>query len=274
MGDCFAIPHFVLEGNDVKIRNKKIMSVAVLAGELLLKSGAEVARVQDTIERILIAMKVEDWNVFVISIGIFVTIDEMTPSSCSAVRHVPISATDLNTIVKVNQISRELCEGKCSLDDAFRRLEHCKNPERPSEAVQILAAGFGCMGFSYLFGSPILDCIVAFFIAAFLQKMLLLAGKKKMLGFLCDIMGGAVAVLAVEVLMVLGLPINLDSSVIGVLMLLVPGVSFVTGIRDLFACDYLSGTIHLIFALLTAVSIAIGVGAGILFIQAIGGTIS
>ena len=45
------------------------MSVAVLAGELLLKSGAEVARVQDTIERILIAMKIEDWNVFVISTG-------------------------------------------------------------------------------------------------------------------------------------------------------------------------------------------------------------
>ena len=60
------------------------MSVAVLAGELLLKSGAEVARVQDTIERILIAMKIEDWNVFVISTGIFVTLDEQKPGSCSA----------------------------------------------------------------------------------------------------------------------------------------------------------------------------------------------
>ena len=258
----------------MKVRNKKIMSVAVLAGELLLKSGAEVARVQDTIERILIAMKVEEWNVFVISTGIFVTIDEMSPSSCSAVRHVPISATDLNTIVKVNQISRELCEGKCNLNDAFRRLELCKTPERPSEIIQTLAAGFGCMGFSYLFGSPILDCIVAFFIAGGLQQFLFLAGRKKIQGFLCDIIGGAASVLVVQALIIIGFPINLDSSVIGVLMLLVPGVSFTTGIRDLFACDYLSGAIHLIYALLIAVSIAIGVGAGILFIQAMGGNIS
>ena len=261
----------MLEGNCVKVRNKKIMSVAVLAGELLLKSGAEVARVQDTIERILIAMKIEDWNVFVISTGIFVTLDEMKPGSCSAVRHVPISATDLNTIVKVNQISRELCEGKCGLDDAFRRLELCKNPQRPSEALQILAAAFGCMGFSYLFGNQFLDCLIAFFVGGGLQKFILFTSSKNLSGFLSDILGGAGAVLVVEAFIALGFPINLDSAVIGVLMLLVPGVSFTTGIRDLFASDYLSGSIHLIYALMTAVSIAIGVGAGILFIQAIGG---
>ena len=43
-------------------------------------------------------------------------------------------------------------------------------------------------------------------------------------------------------------------------MILVPGVALTTSIRDFFSGDYLSGSIHLIDALLTAVCIAAGVG--------------
>ena len=49
--------------------------------------------------------------------------------------------------------------------------------------------------------------------------------------------------------------------IIGAIMPLVPGIALTTSIRDFFNGDYLSGTIHMIDALLTSFSIAVGVGA-------------
>lgn len=42
-------------------------------------------------------------------------------------------------------------------------------------------------------------------------------------------------------------------------MPLVPGIALTTSIRDFFNGDYLSGAIHMIDAILTAFSIAVGV---------------
>ena len=50
-----------------------------------------------------------------------------------------------------------------------------------------------------------------------------------------------------------------DYIIIGSIMPLVPGITLTTSIRDFYNSDYLSGTIHMIDALLTALCIAVGV---------------
>jgi uncharacterized membrane protein YjjP (DUF1212 family) len=252
-------------------RNQQIMSTAVLAGELLLGNGAEVARVQDTIERIFVAMKVENWNVFVISNGIFATIDEMGKEPCSAVRHIPLGAIDLCKIITVNQISREICSGNCSLEQAMERLEKCKEQKGPSKRLQIIAAASGCAGFSWMFGGRMQEFILAFFMGIGIQIFLLIAGRNHLSTLLTDILGGILIILMAQPFVLVGVLPNVDNAVIGTLMILVPGVAFTTGIRDLFAGDYLSGSIHVMHAVMKAVCIAIGVGAGILLMQFMGG---
>jgi uncharacterized membrane protein YjjP (DUF1212 family) len=56
-----------------------------------------------------------------------------------------------------------------------------------------------------------------------------------------------------------GLPLLQDKIIIGSIMPLVPGITFTTSIRHFHNGDYLSGTIHLIEALLTALCIAGGI---------------
>ncbi len=58
----------------------------------------------------------------------------------------------------------------------------------------------------------------------------------------------------------MGLPVLQDKIVIGSIVPLLPGIALTTSIRDLFGGDYLSGAIHLLDALLTAMCIALGVG--------------
>ena len=56
-----------------------------------------------------------------------------------------------------------------------------------------------------------------------------------------------------------GFALAYDKTIIGVLMLLVPGVTLTNGARDFIAGDFFAGTYTLIEALLSAVGIAAGV---------------
>ena len=62
------------------------------------------------------------------------------------------------------------------------------------------------------------------------------------------------------------IPVLHDKVVIGAIMPLVPGIALTTSIRDFYG-DYLSGTIHLIDALLTALCIAVGIALPILLLR-------
>ena len=86
-----------------------------------------------------------------------------------------------------------------------------------------------------------------------------------------NIVGSAFVTFASLFVLHLGLPVLQDKIVIGDIMPLVPGVALTTSIRDLFNGDYLSGAIHLLDALLTAMCIAVGVGSMIILYQYIPG---
>ena len=57
------------------MQHKTLLKFAIQAGEIMLRSGAETYRVEDTIERILSAHNLEVIEAFVTPTGIFATID-------------------------------------------------------------------------------------------------------------------------------------------------------------------------------------------------------
>ena len=99
-------------------KHRKALELAGHAGCILLKNGAEIFRVQETMTRILCAYGVTDNNVYVISNGIFATEGEGTEHALSLVRHVPLGGVNLSRIDAVNAISREICEGRWTTDEA------------------------------------------------------------------------------------------------------------------------------------------------------------
>ena len=57
-------------------KNQEVLNLAVLAGEILIKNGGEIYRVEDTIMHIVEAYGITDYNVYVLSNGIFANIEE------------------------------------------------------------------------------------------------------------------------------------------------------------------------------------------------------
>lgn len=251
--------------------SQKILKLAVSIGETLLKSGGEIYRVQETIERVLEAYGIQDHHVFVVSNGIFATIHEERADRGSMVRNVPLGSVHLGRIAALNQLSREICSHNCSVEEAYERLRDCQNFPETKTLVKILSAGMGCAAFCYIFGGRLIECFLAFLMGMLLQAFLQEAEKKRLSKFMVNIIGSAAVTAISFAVAAFGVDFMQDKAVIGSIVLLVPGVVLTTSIRELFNGDYLSGSIHLADALMTAACIAVGVGAAVRLFQLFGG---
>lgn len=240
---------------------KEILSLAVETGDALLRNGAEVYRVEDTVKHILEAYEIENYDVYVLSNGIFASANENRDDACSMIRHVPLGTTHLGRIAALNQLSREICSHQCSLLDAWERLETCKNIPFPPKWSQYFFCGLGSGCFGYLFGGTPVDAVFAFFIGAVLKIFLIRNTGNRTSKFITNILGSALVTLLAMLVLSTGISVQYDKIIIGAIMPLVPGIALTTSIRDFFNGDYLSGAIHMIDAILTAFCIAVGVGA-------------
>lgn len=246
------------EENDA-IRQEKV-SIAISIGEELIKNGGEVARVEDTLERLLRFYQFGRPNVFVVSNGIFLTVDEGTKNTITCVRTVSNWSINLEKITLLNALSRQICQGKCSVNEAKERIEKIKNLKQNSDKTMIVATAFGAAAFCFIFGGRVQEMLIALIAGFALKSFLCIAEKQRISKFMSSLTASIIVSIVTVLFYQIWPGLFIDKIIIGGIMPLVPGVALTTSIRDFFSGDYLSGGIHLIEALLTAVCIAAGVG--------------
>ena len=238
----------------------RALDLTVRAGEVLLKSGAEIFRVQETMQRIASAYGVRPFHVYVISNGIFCCVDGSDECRVSEIRHTPLAPVHLGRVAAVNALSRGITAGRCSLDAALAEIDRIEQlPFKPA-LMQVAASGMGSACFGYLFGASFYDSAAAFLAGAVLQLFLNFLGGRRVSKILQNLLGSAIAALTCILCHLLFPTLKPDNMIIGAIIPLVPGVPLTTAVRDFFNADYLSGTIRLIDAVLVASCIAIGVG--------------
>ena len=262
----FLYPHFLYTMGDFiletveKEHNRMALNVAALAGDILLASGAEIFRVEETINRIAHAYGIDSCDPFVLSSGFFLTADSNSDQNFAWVRHIPLSATRLDRVTAVNQLSREIEHGFYTPEEAYQKLQDIQQMPAKRNLCQILASGVGSGCFCYLFGGDPVDCIVAFIAGLLLYVYLLCVVKGQLSKIATNISGGMFVTFIAVLIYQLGLGHHLSEIIIGSIIPLVPGVAFTNGIRDIADQDYIAGAVRMLDALLVTFSIAMGVG--------------
>ncbi len=255
----------------------KVLEAAMEAGHILLENGAEISRVEETMERICGYFGVEAENFFVLSNGIFTTGNPNTNNprgQYAKVQHIPVKGARLDKVVAVNQLSREVAEGRYSIEQVEEKLEQIRRMPGKSFHIQIFASGVGSACFCYLFGGSLLDSAVAFAAGLLLYAFILLVSPSRMSKITKNICGGAMVTLICILSYRLGMGQNLSCMIIGSIIPLVPGVAFTNGIRDIADGDYISGAVRLLDAILVFLCVAIGVGVMfIIYHRVFGGTL-
>lgn len=249
-----------------------VLELSLRMGKTLLENGAEISRVQETMERVAKAYHMKQFDVYVLTNAIFVNGTELDNKRTSELKHVPSTVTHFGRISAVNQLSREIAQGQHTVEEALSIVEKIREIPYSPLPLSVLACAVGSASFSYLFGGSPFDALVAFLCGIFLELYLFWLGKRSVSKFITNLSASALVTLTGALLLLLGLGNNLDKIIIGSIIRLVPGVALTTSIRDFFHGDYLSGAIRLLDAILVGGCIAVGVGV-IVLVLSMGGVL-
>lgn len=245
-------------------KEEAILELAQRAGHILLENGAEIFRVEETMERICRYYGVQSESAFVMSNAIFMTAGSERESSFAKVQEILVGRSNLAKVTAVNQLSREIAQGRYSVEEARRILEEIQAMPEKRKSVRILASGICSGAFCCLLGGSMTDGLFAFAAGLVLYLYILqIAGPH--LSRIVGTIGGSVLVTLFcgAAYLCFRPALHLNAMIIGAIMPLVPGVAFTNAIRDVADEDYLSGSVRMLDALLVFFSIAIGVGFGI-----------
>lgn len=248
---------------------KLLMKTAILAGEILLSSGAETYRVEDTMKHILNKSGLETVETFAVLTGIMATLDDESIETISYVKQVSDVGMNINKIIMVNDIARKFCEDELTLEEAYTQLRNYKWRQYTKLHYSVAVIGI-VVGFSIFFGGSPLDVGVSFFVGSVLALLMALG---KQLGFndLIYIIVNGMGIAICTMLAQAFLPeVNKEIVMISSIMPLVPGVALTNGVRDILQGDYISGNSRILKAILTAAGIAIGIGLGLLIVSTVG----
>ena len=247
---------------------RKLLDMAVLAGEIMIRSGAETHRVEDTLQRILSTSHFAHAESFVFTTGLIVTLSDPESETLSITQRISGTAQNLGRVAEVNSVSRNFCDGKITLDEAMETLYAIKNKRQYSGLLTMLGIILASSGFSIVFGGSFFDALGAVFCGLLLSLVLLVLAPRIRKTFIINVLGAAAITLGAISFSYFGgewtgLVFHSQYMIVGSMMPLVPGLALTNAIRDTVQGDYMSAGSRAIEALMIAASVALGVGAGL-----------
>jgi uncharacterized membrane protein YjjP (DUF1212 family) len=246
----------------LKTDRRRVLALAVCAGEIMLKNGAETYRVEDTIERICKAYGISNVESFVTPTGIFVTLDN--ENACEEpvtfIKRIKTRTIDLNKVSKVNTFSRSLTDSRYSIESGLKTLKGIESYPSYPKYIRVLCAGLASSFFGVLLGAGILDFLSSFTISMIVFLAVDYLEHNQANFFIQKALGSAIASSLALLFVHLGFGVNFDKIIISSIMILLPGVAITNAVRDSISGDLISGTARGVEALIAAVSIASGVG--------------
>ena len=237
--------------------------------EAMMQCGADVHTVEQLLVRLGRAYGAARMNVLVITAEIIVTVSysgnyELTFSR----RVVGEGGTDFAKLEELSALCRD-CLAQClSVDELTQRLDAIKRMRAPRLPFYVGGA-FSSGGFAVFFGGSILDGLVS---ALFALLVCFAIRRFKMFTPNTIVFNFATSLVVGILICLVGATqaVNVNVVIIGVIMLLIPGLAMTNATRDMLSGDTISGVMRFVESLLWATSLALGFMAAIWAASAVG----
>lgn len=243
-----------------------IIEVCILAGKIMLQSGGETYRVEDTMMRIAAAFGIEKTHSYVTPTGIIFSAEGSEPTKTKLIRILSRS-TDLKKVAMVNSISRKITSGETNLEEALTLLKELDALDVTFPfMVQVSAASIASGCFMIMFRGEWNDFIPAMITGGLGYLGFLYFHRFVPIKFFSEFLASFIIGLLALIFIELGIGHQLDKIIIGSVMTLVPGLLVTNAVRDLMAGHLVSGLSKGAEAVLTAFAIGSGIAVVLSFI--------
>ncbi|MFC3927795.1 threonine/serine ThrE exporter family protein [Streptococcus caprae] len=240
------------------------LEAIVKAGRLLMENGAEIHRIELTVNHMAQALGIKGFEAFVMNRGIFVS--GLNSQGLAEAKVITTQETGMNLRIldEVNALSRRISqEPSWTPSNILQELNHIEGRSDYSALTSLLAYFVGAGGFAWALGSTLIDTLISASTGLFIGLLLHWMNPWLKTSFVRIILASGLATLAVHGLVLTGLGQSRSLILLGAFMVLIPGATFVNAIREFSQSNYPTGLSLALSALLTCISISVGVAASL-----------
>lgn len=228
-------------------------------GRLLLKNGAEIYRVEESLERMCQSYGFKDIGVFALPTYFTISVTFKDNTSASYTKRTLQNRTNLDAVCALNDLVRKICLEKPNNEFIQQQIDEI-NHMNPIMPLVFLGYGLGAGGYALFFGGGLKEGIIAAIIG-FLMYFFIWINEILNINALIRTTFTSMFLTALSILFYhFKMISNLDATIIGCLMILTPGIAITNSLRDIIDGNYVSGQARLVEAFFIATAIALGVG--------------
>lgn len=244
----------------------KVIDLSLKAGQLMLSSNCEIYRAEEVMRNICYSYGYKEINIFTLATCIYLSVDDHD-QTITKIKRIYHRSTNATRISNINQLSRDIKEQHLDIETCKQRLDEIENEKGYSDIKRAFTMSLSCAVFGKMFvpTATMIAFLITFLITFLCYYLMKWLNRYELNAFILNTLLAMImtffAVMSVRV----GFIQDIDTIVIGTIMLLVPGVAFTNAVRDLMNGDVLSGTIRTVEGLIIALGIAFGVGVTLYF---------
>ncbi|MCI8526062.1 MAG: threonine/serine exporter family protein [Oscillospiraceae bacterium] len=227
-------------------------------GEDMQNCGAEISRVEESINRMCAGYGVRRVHTFTITANMIVSLELDGGTVVTQTRRIHPGAIDFSRLDRLNDLARYICAHAPPVEEVRARYAALDAPRPLARPAAYFGAALVTSAFAVFFGGSAWDALSAAVLALGIETLTRLPLRRDanpiLYLFLTSLLTGLGGIALVR----LGAGEHLDRILIGCVMLTIPGVAITNAVRDLLSGDTVSGLARLSESLLQAAGIAFG----------------
>lgn len=249
-----------------------VLKTACIMGRLLLQSGGEIFRVEETVSRFCLSYGLESVQCFVTPTAIITSIETDKALQTYMLR-VYMHQWNLDRIEMINDLSRHISKCPMPIDQVLEMLKKIEKEKPYGLLVTTIASAIGIGAFAIVFGGTIYDFLSGIIIGVPLRFAMHQLGKHKFQPIFANFVGGVLAAMAAWFLVTSGLGTDWQLLTVSALTLLFPGITFTNALRNAAVGDFVSSVAHAVESLTITAALAGGAAMALGLLEKIGGAV-
>ncbi len=248
---------------------QRIVQEILDIGEAMLINGAENFRLEDSLYRMCKSYGFKRYDVFVIPSNIQMTVETPEGEIITQIRHIESTDIDFDKLDYLNNLSRYVCQNTPDEKGLREKFEEVMNRPSQHPALKYLAGVMGGTGFAVFFGCNFMDALVAIVVSLLIVAVGDWLGRREANLMIYNMVLSFLSETVIIGAMRIGIAEHPERIMIGIVMLLISGLSTTNGIRDLVQRDFISGLINIMNSVLGATGIACGIALSMVLFDGI-----